>query len=72
MAKDDLAQLEVKVIDAAAGGLYVVKLENDVDIKAKLCGKMRRFNIRVVVGDKVTVGVSPYDPTHGLIMYRHK
>ncbi|MCB0362049.1 MAG: translation initiation factor IF-1, partial [Bdellovibrionales bacterium] len=38
----------------------------------KLCGKMRRFNIRVVVGDKVTVGVSPYDPSHGLIMYRHK
>jgi translation initiation factor IF-1 len=67
MAKDDLAQLEGQVVDAAAGGIYKVKLEN-----AKLCGKMRRFNIRVVVGDKVTVGVSPYDPTHGLIMYRHK
>lgn len=72
MAKDDLAQLEGQVIDAAAGGIYKVKLENDVDISAKLCGKMRRFNIRVVVGDRVTVGVSPYDPTHGLIMYRHK
>ncbi|MBT4760840.1 MAG: translation initiation factor IF-1 [Bdellovibrionaceae bacterium] len=72
MAKDDLAQLEGKIIDVAAGGNYMVKLENDVDIRAKLCGKMRRFNIRVVVGDKVTVGVSPYDPTHGLIMYRHK
>ncbi|MCC7403079.1 MAG: translation initiation factor IF-1 [Bdellovibrionales bacterium] len=72
MAKDDLAQLEGQVVDAAAGGIYKVKLENDVEISAKLCGKMRRFNIRVVVGDKVTVGVSPYDPTHGLIMYRHK
>lgn len=72
MAKDDLAQLEGQVVDAAAGGIYRVKLENDVEISAKLCGKMRRFNIRVVVGDKVTVGVSPYDPTHGLIMYRHK
>lgn len=72
MAKDDLAQLEGQVVDAAAGGIYKVKLENDVQISAKLCGKMRRFNIRVVVGDKVTVGVSPYDPTHGLIMYRHK
>jgi translation initiation factor IF-1 len=72
MSKDDLAQLEGQVVDAAAGGIYKVKLENEVQISAKLCGKMRRFNIRVVVGDKVTVGVSPYDPTHGLIMYRHK
>jgi translation initiation factor IF-1 len=73
MPKDDLAQFEGKVVDALAGGLYKVKLDgNQMEIKAKLCGKMRRFNIRVVVGDKVTVGVSPYDPTHGLIMFRHK
>ncbi len=72
MARDDLAQLEGKVVDAAAGGIYKVELENKVVIAAKLCGKMRRFNIRVVVGDKVTVGVSPYDPSHGLIMFRHK
>ena len=72
MAKDDLAQLDGKIVDALAGGLYKVQLENNVEIMAKLCGKMRRFNIRVVVGDRVTVGVSPYDPTHGLIMYRHK
>ena len=72
MAKEDLAQLDGKVIDALAGGIYKVQLDNNVEITAKLCGKMRRFNIRVVVGDRVTVGVSPYDPTHGLIMYRHK
>ncbi len=72
MAKDDLAQIDGKVIDASAGGNYKIKLDNEIEITAKLCGKMRRFNIRVVVGDKVTVGVSPYDPTHGLIMYRHK
>lgn len=72
MAKDDLAQLEGRIVDAGAGGIYKVMLDNEVEISAKLCGKMRRFNIRVVVGDKVTVGVSPYDPTHGLIMYRHK
>ncbi len=72
MAKDDLAQLEGKVVDVAAGGIYKVQLENEVEIIARLCGKMRRFNIRVVVGDKVTVGVSPYDPTNGLILYRHK
>lgn len=72
MAKDDLAQVDGKVTDVGAGGIYRILLENDVEISAKLCGKMRRFNIRVVVGDKVTVGVSPYDPTHGLIMYRYK
>ncbi len=72
MAKDDLAQVEGTVIDSGVGGLYKVKLENEVEISAKLCGKMRRFNIRVVVGDRVVVGVSPYDLSHGLIMYRHK
>lgn len=72
MARDDLAQLEGRVVDAGAGGIYKIQLDNDVQVQAKLCGKMQKFNIRIVVGDKVTVGVSPYDPTHGLIMYRHK
>lgn len=73
MAKDDLAQVDGKVVDALAGGIYKVQIDsNSVVINAKLCGKMRRFNIRVVVGDRVSVGVSPYDPTHGLIMFRHK
>ncbi len=73
MSKDDLAQFDGKVVDALAGGIYKVELEtNKVVVSAKLCGKMRRFNIRIVVGDRVSVGVSPYDPSHGLIMYRHK
>ena len=73
MSKEDLAQLDGKVVDALAGGLYKVELDpNKVVITAKLCGKIRRFNIRIVVGDRTSVGVSPYDPTHGLIMYRHK
>ncbi len=73
MSKDDLAQFDGKVVDALSGGLYEVELDsNKVIIMAKLCGKMRRFNIRIVVGERVQVGVSPYDPTHGLIMYRHK
>jgi translation initiation factor IF-1 len=72
MAKDDLAQIDGKITDAGAGGLYKVELDNKVQIQARLCGKMRRFNIRVVVGDRVTVGVSPYDPSNGLILYRHK
>lgn len=54
------------------GGTYQVTLENGVVINARLCGKMKKFNIKVVVGDRVTVGVSPYDPTHGLIIHRHR
>ncbi len=72
MAKDDLAKLDGKISDATGGGNYLVTLENGVVVTAKLGGNMKRFNIRVIVGDKVTVGVSPYDPTHGLILHRHK
>ena len=72
MAKDDLVRLEGKVTDATGGGNYVVALENGVQITARLSGNMKRFKIRVLVGDKVTVGVSPYDSSHGLIVHRHK
>ena len=72
MARDDLIRLEGVISDSTGGGLYSVKLENGITVLARLCGKMKRFNIRVIVGDKVTVGVSPYDPTHGLILHRQK
>ncbi|MGE4233224.1 MAG: translation initiation factor IF-1 [Bacteriovoracia bacterium] len=72
MAREDLVRIEGRVSEASGGGHYKVKLENDIIVLAKLCGKMKRFNIRVLVGDRVTVGVSPYDPSHGLILHRQK
>lgn len=72
MSKDDLIRLDGKVSDATGGGNYIVVLENGVTIMARLSGNMKRFKIRVLVGDKVTVGVSPYDSSHGLIVHRHK
>lgn len=72
MSKDDLAKLEGTVTDARGGGTYIITLDNGVTLSAKLSGNMKRFKIRVLVGDKVTVGVSPYDPTHGLIIHRQK
>ncbi|WP_347358596.1 translation initiation factor IF-1 [Bdellovibrio sp.] len=72
MAKDDLVMIDGKVSDLSGGGVYFITLENGVAIRARLCGKMKRFKIKVVVGDRVTVGVSPYDPTHGLITHRFK
>ncbi len=61
MAKDDLSTCDGKILDQVGGGLYRIELDNGHEIMAKLCGKMKRFRIRVVVGDKVTVGLSPYD-----------
>lgn len=72
MSKDDLIKFEGRIRDATGGGQYKVQLDNGVPVTTKLCGKMKRFNIRVIVGDRVTVGVSPYDPTQGLILFRHK
>lgn len=72
MSREDLAQLDGQVTNILTGGVYEVKLNNDKIIKAKLCGKMRKFRIRVIIGDKVTVGLSPYDLTHGLIVSRLK
>lgn len=72
MSKDDLVTMTGKIADMSGGGVYHILLENGVNIKARLCGKMKKFNIKVVVGDSVDVGISPYDPTHGLITHRHK
>lgn len=72
MAKDDLVQMDGVVTDMLAGGNYTVQLPAGQTIQAKLSGRMRKFYIKVLVGDRVTIGVSPYDPTHGLILHRHK
>lgn len=72
MAKDDLVNIDGKISNMSGGGVYFITLENGLEISAKLCGKMKKFNIKVVVGDRVSVGISPYDPTHGLILHRHR
>ncbi|MCM2324243.1 MAG: translation initiation factor IF-1 [Oligoflexia bacterium] len=72
MAREDLIRFEGKVSDLFGGGNYQVQLDNGVTITARLSGKMKQFKIKVIVGDRVTVGVSPYDPTHGLITHRQK
>ena len=73
MSKSDLVQLEGQVIKVCSNGLYKVKLDNkDIEVSARLCGKMRRYNIQVVNGDKVTIGFSPHDLTLGLIIYRYR
>ena len=70
MSKKDLVQISGQVEKIIGGGRYRVELENGYTITAQLSGRMRRFHIRVISGDRVQCGVSPYDPTHGFITYR--
>ncbi|GFR41598.1 hypothetical protein Agub_g2322 [Astrephomene gubernaculifera] len=60
------------VLKDLSNGMFQVKLENGVSVIAHLSGKIRQNRIRVVVGDKVTVELSPYDLTKGRITLRHK
>ena len=70
MARDDLINVEGTVEEVRAGGNFAVKTDMGPVIVAKLSGRMRRYHIRVIPGDRVTIAVSPYDPTHGLIVFR--
>jgi translation initiation factor IF-1 len=72
LSKEDLIRFEGKVSDLVGGGNYQIVLDNGHTIMARLSGKMKKFKIKVIVGDRVVVGVSPYDPTHGLITHRQK
>jgi translation initiation factor IF-1 len=72
MATDDLVEMAGIVTDVHPGGVFEVTLENERKIQAYLGGKLRQHKIRVVLGDAVTVGITPYDLTKGRIMFRHK
>ncbi|MBU1238177.1 translation initiation factor IF-1 [Myxococcota bacterium] len=70
MSKDDQIELEGEVVEVLAGGQFRVKTDSGLVVLSHLAGKMRRYRIRVVLGDRVIVAVSPYDPTRGRIIYR--
>ena len=72
LASDDLIEIEGIVKEVHPGGNFLVETEAGTDVRAHLGGKMRRFRIRVVLGDRVTVAVSPYDLSRGRITFRHK
>ena len=73
MAKeDDKLVVEGTVIEALPGTQFKVKLESGHVILAYLSGKMRKFYIRILLGDRVKVEMSPYDLSRGRITYRQK
>lgn len=64
--------MDGKVVEALPNTTFRVKLENDYVVLAYLAGKMRKYYIRVLLGDRVRVELSPYDLTKGRIVYRHR
>ena len=71
LSRKDLIQLEGAVTKVLGGGTMEIKCDNDVIVRGVLSGRMKKHRIKVMVGDRVQISVSPYDPTHGLITYRH-
>lgn len=73
MAKtEEKIETEGVVVEALPGTQFRVELENGHEILAYLSGKMRRYYIRILLGDRVKVEISPYDLTRGRIVYRYK
>jgi translation initiation factor IF-1 len=70
--KDNKIAVEGVVTEAFPGGKFNVKLEDGHELTGYVSGKMRRYNIRVLLGDRVKVELSPYDLDRGRIVYRYK
>ena len=72
MAKEESIEVEGTVLEPLSYAMFRVELDNGHKILAHVSGKMRMHFIRILVGDKVKVQLSPYDLTRGRITYRHK
>lgn len=72
MAKQDAIELEGTVAEVLPNATFRVEAKGGHQVLATLAGNMRRFRIRVLAGDRVTLEVSPYDLTRGRITFRHK
>lgn len=70
--KEDIIEMEGRVEELLPNRMFRVKLENGNVILAHLCGKMAQKNIRVLVDDRVTVEISPYDLGRARITYRQR
>jgi len=72
LSKDDVIEMDGKVVDALPNAVFQVELANGHRIMAHISGKMRMNFIRIYPGDKVTVELSPYDLSRGRITWRSK
>ena len=70
--KEEALEFEGTVTQVLGNSNFRVELDNGHKVLATIAGKMRRFRIRVLEGDRVSIEVSPYDLNRGRITYRHK
>ena len=70
MARSEHVEMGGTVVEVLPAGLFKIELPGGHKVLAYLAGKLRHHRIRVVLGDRVTVAVSPYDPTRGMIVFR--
>jgi len=72
LAKEDVIEVEGKVLEALPNAMFRVEIQNGHRLLAHISGKLRMNFIRVLPGDRVTVELSPYDLTRGRIIWRGK
>ena len=72
MSKEDLIEVEGKVVEALPNAMFRVELENNHIVLAHISGKIRKHFIRILPGDQVKVELSPYDLSRGRITFRVK
>jgi translation initiation factor IF-1 len=70
--KEDKIEVEGTVVEALPNTQFMVELDNGHQILSYLSGKMRKYYIRILLGDRVKVEMSTYDPSRGRIIYRHR
>lgn len=70
--KEEKLEVEGTVVEALPNTQFMVELDNGHQVLAYLSGKMRRYYIRILLGDRVRVEMTPYDLTRGRITYRYK
>lgn len=70
--KEEKIEVVGTVVEALPNTMFRVELENGHEVLTYLCGKMRKYYIRTLLGDEVLVQLSPYDLTRGRIVYRYK
>jgi translation initiation factor IF-1 len=72
MAKDDVIEIDGIVVEALPNATFQVELENKHKVLCHIAGKMRMHYIKIMLGDKVKVELTPYSLDKGRITFRYK
>lgn len=72
MAKTDLIDAEGTIVESLPNAMFTVQLDNGHRVLAHVSGKMRKYYIKILPGDRVKIQITPYDLTRGRIVYRER